>query len=264
MLDLLTRTAEKAIGDDALATLQTWAHTVRLEHRAAANDVVGVLRWMTHQAGGRTPVGKRQHTRWIADDGETRPFPGLGAPPFLDAHWGVFEFDDARRLWVQAAIDAGDREPLAHTLWREAREHLISNASSCLIVGATAFEIGVKQHIRRMGGSVHKGRGGPGALELLHQGIPDLDQSRWQPLPKWLNKRLDAGIAARNAVVHEGASPPDTQSLLFFLRGVRDILLLLDYQWGKDGAMTYIDFPNGKDVQIVGLQPRLESPFPFD
>jgi hypothetical protein len=264
VLDALTRLADGTIDDRDVTRLRESCHRIRLAHRAAAQDVVGVLRWMTHRPGGRAGVGRRQQTLWLGEDGVPRPFPGLGAPPYLDAQWGVFEFGDDRRQWIQRAITDGEREPLAHVLWREARELVSTAPSSAVLIGATSLEVGVKQHIGRMGGTTRKGRGSPGALELLARGVPMLDPSRWVQLPRWLNRRLGAGVAARNRIVHEGAEPPDTQTVVWFLRAVRDVLLLLDFQSGREWATSYIDFPHGEGVQLVGPEPVLEAPSPFD
>lgn len=65
-------------------------------------------------------------------------------------------------------------------------------------------------------------------------------------------------------MAHDGAAPPDALTLVRLLRTIRDVLLLLDYRSGRDWAMSYIEFPHGEDIQLVGPEPVFEAPFPID
>lgn len=218
VLDLLRLDAADGLGQIGIERVWSFSRGVRETHRRAAEDVTRAIRWVTRRDEGGAAVLERQNARW-SEDGSTWQRLRVGDPPLADTGWGVFDFDRSWQGFVSSVVLAGGGEPLAHEMLQEAYSLLDSNPRSCLVIAVAALEVGIKQHIERMGGTVDHGVTGEPALTLLNRDVKGLRRDRWKKLRPWLNVRLQAGVAARNKLVHEGKPPPSREDLRLLLRG---------------------------------------------
>ncbi len=117
-----------------------------------------------------------------------------------------------------------------------------------------ALEAGIRRQVAQLRSRASEAKG-PDILAMLHGFIRNARSERWIELPRWFNRVLDQGVAARNRVVHIGAAPPARDELVVLLRAVRDVLYLFDYQRGNDWASAYLAFPAGEGVAVTGTEP---------
>jgi len=253
ILRLLGRNRDGTLSEAEAVRLGEFSSEVRRHHRAAAEDTVGVLRWMTGRDG--FALGAGHWARWSTGDREWLPLPIRDAPT-AEVRWGSFPFTRDLHLTAAGVVNAGGREPIGHELWQEAKGLLDVNLRSTLVLGVSALEAGVKEHLSKQGHPAPIGPGSPSVMRLLHQRVPVLNRKRWLELPDWLDDRLMRAVSARNAAVHSGVAAPPREELRVFLRGVRDVLYLMDYQAGQEWAMGFVTFPHG-DLDLVGPKPEI-------
>jgi len=256
-LELLGRHAKNAANDDELDELRRFSSDIRARHRLAATEVVGAVRWLTRRDAAGAAVRDLTRASWSEDGSAWQPLP-LGDPPLADTGWGPFDIDDDTHTYFAQTIQERVGEPLAHEMLQEARGQLEINPRSCLVIAVAALEVGVKQHVTRMGGTYGERAT---VQRLLNRVVPALRSDRWRRIAPWLNVRLQAGVTARNRLVHQGAAPPNREELRLLLRGIRDVLYLLDWQYGYEWALTFVSFLQG-DLDLVGPEPEFRIVLP--
>lgn len=62
------------------------------------------------------------------------------------------------------------------------------------MIAIAALEVGVRQHFWRMANASALAGRRRDVLSLLQRGVPQLEESWRQRLPRWVNRRLSAGI----------------------------------------------------------------------
>lgn len=258
VLRLLRQQRNGDLDESGLEELRPFSLRVRTAHRAAAEEVVRVIRWVTARDEGREAIGDRTDAKWSEDGANWYRFSTGPDAPRSDIGWGAFDFDAAWTSYVRQRLDAGDTEPIGHELWQEAKAQLDANPRSAVVMAVAALEAGVRQQVARLGGRASEAKG-PDILAMLHGFVRSARPERWIELPHWFNRVLDQGVAARNRLVHAGAAPPAREELLVLLRAVRDVLYLFDYQRGDDWAFAYLAFPAGEGVAVTGLEPVIRG-----
>jgi hypothetical protein len=145
-------------------------------------------------------------------------------------------------------VEAGDREPVAHQLLREAWELRRSNPRSALAIGIAAAEIGVKDLIVSLIPDAQwlvKETPSPPVVKILREYLPmlpvrgRLKEKTLKP-PSELITLIKKGIEYRNGLVHAGASLPDWKELDSILRAVNDLLWVCALYAGAGWAGSYI------------------------
>jgi hypothetical protein len=120
--------------------------TARLsgELNTVGRDAVGVLRWRGAAPGPVNAFSARP-AEWELDGERWRMFPISGhVQPADVAHLAL---SAAAVSELQTLLDDDEKEPLAHSLLREAWSQRTANPRSALLMGFTAAEIGVKEYI---------------------------------------------------------------------------------------------------------------------
>jgi hypothetical protein len=193
------------------------------------------VRWRLADAGPHQPlIGRGDH--WSFDGERWYPTP-LDVTAKVSAE-AIPRISDAVRDDVQAYLDDGIDEPLAHTLWREAWGLRGANPRSALLIGMAALEVGIKHYIS---GVVPETRWlleelpAPPIHRLLNEYIPEL------PTPSGLEPTaLSPGVrdtvrdaqGLRNKVAHAGRAAARPDSVERTLETVRGILSRLDLYRG--------------------------------
>jgi len=102
-----------------LHTLRPFSLRVRTAHRAAAEQVVRVIRWATARDEGREAIGERTDGKGSEDGATWYRFSTGPDAARSDIGWGAFDFDTTWTSYVRQRLDAGDTEPVGHELWQE-------------------------------------------------------------------------------------------------------------------------------------------------
>lgn len=214
--------------------------------------IVTTLRWRLNRPQGTLPVSWfGGGVQFSLDKEKWHQMPSMMGASLLHDQDKI-DFTPAIASEVVRAVQDKETEPLAHALFREAWPLRFSNRKSSLLVGFTAAEIGIKQHISVV--VPH--------TEYLMRHIPSppisklldyLDQlpskiARQNPrssLPDSIKKPLKKMMETRNEIAHRGRpdrgdrylSLDDLEQQLY---AVRDLLWLLDYHAGYEWALGYV------------------------
>ena len=106
--------------------LQAASNAVLHEHAEAMRTAVQVLRWRLGAVGDRRELASNRGTVWQRLGGATgRPFP-VKISVSTSAHVLVAP-TAAQRTEIESLLTSGRREPLGHSLLREAREQIDTN-----------------------------------------------------------------------------------------------------------------------------------------
>lgn len=230
--------------------LRDFERDTRRCHRAAATDLVRLIRWLEHRPGDHVAILGLGLDEW-SSDGTTwhRISPRL--PPIVDVH-SMVELDAAHTTRLGEMVVNGEAEPVAHEFLREALGELERAPRSALALAAMALEIGVKRQIGHFNPDLDwmiMEAPTPPVVDMLTNVVPKL--GRWKPLPNSLLDDLKALVSARNSMVHRGKSPPDYLSLRKKLNAVHTVLYLLDWQRGHDWAEAWVDLSGATVVQTL-------------
>lgn len=123
---------------------QDFARQLTAELRQTADAAFGVLRWRSRTVGSSQPFASRG-CEWAIDGVEWRLMPSAATVEVGDV--ARLEITPAAADELQGLLDAGELEPLAHVLFREAWGQRRANPRSSLLIGMTALEVGIKQYI---------------------------------------------------------------------------------------------------------------------
>jgi hypothetical protein len=160
---------------------------------------------------------------------------------------------------VVAALDDGSALPLAHQLLREAWNlHWTSHRSS-LVIGMTAAEVGVKQHIARLLPDTQfllEEMPTPPLDKLIARILPTLpirvDVAADRRYPPHLRRVIKEAIEDRNRVTHRGSTP--SLYLRMVLESIREFLYLLDFYEGHAWAKTHLSARTLSDIGVTDPQ----------
>lgn len=221
--------------------LQDAIRQVTRELRAATTRTVALLRWRLADDGPHQPLNSRR-AEWSLAGDAWRPLPqDVRGDPSANL---VPPISERVREDVQAYLDQGVEEPLAHALWREAWELRNANPRSALLIGMASLEVGVKQHIAAIVPDATwllDEPPAPPVHRLLDEYIPMLPTL--SGLPPWkldaaVHKRIRSAQHLRNRVAHAGRGTVDYKGLKQTLETVRSVLITLDvyrgFLWAAD------------------------------
>lgn len=242
--------------------MQSFIVRIRDELATAAARTMGLLRWRTADEGPFEAISTRG-AFWSLDE--------------IDWHWlpTVFEaratvsrvpdVTDAIRDDVQALIEAGTDEPLAHKLWREAWQLRQENPRSALLIAMTALEVGVKNYV---GQALPDARWllqelpAPPTHRLLADYVPTLPPPNGGSPPAVERETCDAFRHAqdlRNALAHTGHAAMSAGDLQSLLRRIRTTLWSLDAAAGFSWATSAESLRTIEGFPPDGFDPDLYS-----
>jgi hypothetical protein len=222
------------------AALRECVEGVSAELREASLRAFGILRWRAREFGPLQPFKPVSGLQW-EHDGEWLSIPSdtyltLDGPT-------VLELTHRSKPDLQAALDAGDSEPLGHELLREAWNQRTSRPRSALLIGVAALEVGVKQFVSRVAPDaawLATNAPTPPVVKMLQKYLPTLNAAEpLRPLAKGVPKILSDGVELRNRLAHTGdESDVSPEKLETLLRQIREVLWSLDaargYTWASD------------------------------
>jgi hypothetical protein len=155
---------------------------------------------------------------------------------------------------VHEFVASGRTEPLAHELLREALSLRSSNPRSAFLIGYSAAEVGIKQHIASLVPDLRwfvrevPSPPIPKILAHLHELPPRSPDARLQKIDKAIRDEFESATRLRNALAHRGEAGELTlERVERFLRAARALLWILDARGGDLWALDY-----------VGREPGLE------
>jgi hypothetical protein len=220
----------------------------------AAGRVTNVVRWRFGVLGEHEPL-RGSGLEWQADDG----------------NWRSFRFHEPLRRWSGAEANFGRdvvdeliplieskwREPLGHSLLREAWDLRERNPRSALVIGVAAAEVGFKQFAVEMAPQTAwlvEELQSPPLEKLLRNYLPMLlrDEEKFpiKQIPRTIINVIKDAVEKRNTVAHKSPTAlqghEDLQDWLSkdrldpALLAVWDLLWFLDYYRGYSWALDHL------------------------
>jgi hypothetical protein len=224
--------------------LQTFAVQVSRELYEAADAALGVLRWRSRTLGPNQPFSTRG-VGWSLEEGAWHSMSSTASVVLGDV--AALEVTEPTATELQALLDEGELEPLAHTLLREAWGEQHDHPRSSLLIGVAALEIGVKQYISAcvpQAGWLAMHLPAPPVIRIMEEYLPQLDPPgggvRLKRFDPDLLRLLRDGTNRRNDLIHAGAAAPPRDRLESILLAVRDVLWTLDSARGHSWAQNYV------------------------
>jgi hypothetical protein len=238
---------------------QRFAARIQRELRDAATRAVGLLRWRAAELGAVQPFTAGADVSWDLGDGHERAFPGRTGV-VLGPYYAWLELGADAEQDLQRMVVAGQGEPFAYELLREAWALRDSNPRSSLLIAIAALEVGVKQYIAdrvRPAKWLVNNLPAPDVIKILSKYLPTLEpppdamegaatfERPSGKLMTLLRNRRDQ----RNNITHkpeahqqedDAATPEDARSAVL---GVRQVLLRLEIANGHDWAREYLAEP---------------------
>jgi hypothetical protein len=220
---------------------------VRADLYESARRATFVLRWKHALAGPHNPF--RSHglgAEWSLDGSAWYLLPGdtglRGEPvPY------VYPFPEVQHE-LQALLDAGADEPIAHQLFREAWDNRFRNRRSALVIGVAALEVGVKAFLARLVPSSEWlviNLPTPPIKRILSEYLPSLQlpdgvEGPAKSPPRRLLELVDKAVGTRNRIAHATGEDIDYDRLEGMLLGIREVLWILDYYSGSRWAVDHL------------------------
>jgi hypothetical protein len=235
-------------GDAPATDFEAFCRNISDPLNAAARHVVETLRWLDRAESSHNPYAGLA-TEFSLDGHLWWPLPQRGYASARIIQGLHLTADMAMR--VQTLVAAGDREPLAHQLAREARDVSSRNPRSAIVIGLAAGETGFKGLV----GDLVPGAAwlvekvqSPPLVKMLKEYLPQLPLRRTingsaLPPPRYIRQLLTSAIEERNRIVHVAVAPNrwhSRRNLDEFLDGIVDLLYLLDYYAGHDWAINEV------------------------
>jgi hypothetical protein len=220
---------------------QDFVVVVRTELAEAAARTIGLLRWRMADEGPYDAIRTRG-ALWSLDGDDWHHLPT--AIEMRTSTSIVPRISSAIHGDVQALLDGGAEEPLAHRLWREAWQLRADNPRSALLIGMTALEVGVKNYIARAVPDTDwllEQLPAPPTHRLLADYIPSLSPPSEAAAPRITAEVRDAIRGAqdlRNVLAHTGKGEVGYDWLDRTLRLIRNVLWRLDAASGFSWAPT--------------------------
>ena len=220
---------------------QSFASQVEDELGQAIRDAVGLLRWRSRTLGARAPFSS-SGTEWSLDGEEWHPLPRTTSLELSAS--ARLELTEEAAADLQGLLAAGESEPLAHELFREAWSQRTANPRSSMLVAMTALEVGIKQYISACvppATWLAENAPAPPVVALLRDYVPTLEPpggAATGPLPDEVLNAIKVAVTIRNGLAHRGAEV-DRERLLTTLRAVRNILWTFDAARGHAWARAH-------------------------
>lgn len=224
--------------------------------RLAIREVFGATVWRMAVEAPRNPVSYGA-AFWSLDGESWERFPtGTTSATFRNDE-GSYRMHVERTDDIQALLDAGRSEPLAHSLWREASTQLRTNPRSAILIGIAALEVGVKQFAAARVPDADwllKETQAPPIAKMLAHFLPQLDPvedggKRFERPDKATMRVIGEGVELRNVIAHKGlSSDPPSKQVETTLATVRDLLWQLDAATGLVWADRHRDMPDDRDL----------------
>lgn len=229
--------------------IQILVRALAVEHSEKAARTLKIFRW---RLGGRSEhrvVGENLAAEWSEDRKQWHPLPAESTVQAPESTWVAVNLP--LRAHVAEMFAAGDEEPVAHELLREAEGNLAANPRSALVLAVAALETGIKAYIATM---VPDARWlafeapSPPVFKILSEYLPTLESRDAIPIPpppKRLRTLVRKAVEARNDLAHKGevAASLDLEDLV---DGVREILYMFDFFSGREWALALAD-PESRD-----------------
>jgi hypothetical protein len=220
---------------------RSFASQVDGELNEAIRDVFGLLRWRSRTLGPRAPFSSRG-TEWSLDGEVWEPLPRDTSLELLAS--ARLQFTEEATGELQRLLAAGETEPLAHELFREAWSQRRSNPRSSMLVAMTALEVGIKQYISACVPKatwLAENAPMPPVVAMLREYVPTLEPpggSATGPFPDDVLAAIKVAVNIRNQLAHLGAEIAP-ERLLTTLRAVRNILWTFDEARGHRWARAH-------------------------
>lgn len=208
------------------------------------------LRWRYALLGPTNPLrAMNAGPEWSLDGSTWHPLP---ANPDARTHLGPDVYPtDAVAAAVQTLLDAGQDEPTAHQIYREALEHRAGNRRTALVIGVAALEVGIKAFVSQWNPSAHwliSNTPSPLIRRTLAEYLPSLEtpttrNDRVLAPPKAVLDLIDKAVSIRDRVAHPLGEDIPHETLEEILTAIRDVLWMLDYYGGAEWAASHISAP---------------------
>lgn len=223
----------------------SFATQVHKEMYDYAIRIVRVLRWRANASCPHNPVCGNT-SEFSLDGNEWMPLP---LPPayYIDLERDV-RISKEIGIEIVEEVQAGNDEPLAHVLLREAWNGRKASPRSALLIGISAAEVGLKQSISKLipeASWILSNLPSPPIVQILSEYLPLMPaklkiNGKVVPPPEGIIKTIRDGVTLRNKVVHSGKSEIKPEKLGEILNSVEDLLWLLDYYCGYEWALNHI------------------------
>jgi len=138
---------------------------------------------------------------------------------------------------VNKLIEKKVKEPIAHEIYREAKENIKDNPRIAVIMGVAAIEIGLKNSIIELQPQTEwllKKIQSPPVINMIMQYLPDVpvkSENKYK-LSKQNRTLIEKYIKIRNKLIHTANYEINKNELKKFIELVHDFLYLLDYYKG--------------------------------
>jgi hypothetical protein len=206
-----------------------------------------VLRWRYSLWGPHDPLRSiGSGPEWSLDGSTWHPLPANAEPRFHEVPYIYPAASVASE--VQAMLDTGQDEPIAHQVFREAWDHRFSNRRSALVIAVAALELGIEAFIGQLAPSAQwliTNLPSPPVKRLLAEYLPSLEtpvmiEGKVLAPPKVVLDLIDRAVAARNRVAHAAGETIGHDTLEEMLIAIRDVLWMLDFYGGATWAVSHV------------------------
>jgi hypothetical protein len=225
--------------------------------RLAIREVLGATAWRMAIDSSRNPV-QYGAASWSLDGDSWERFPvgATRATAFLSGE-GIYRMHVERAGDIQALLDAGQSEPLAHSLWREASTQRSTNPRSAILLGIIALEVGIKQFAAARVPDADwllKETQAPPIAKMLTRFLPQLPPAdeagkEFERPDKATMRTIGEGVELRNEIAHRGLDrDPPRKTVETILSTVRDLLWQLDAATGLDWAERHRNMPDDPNL----------------
>jgi hypothetical protein len=239
---------------------QDFAARVQEQLPRAGNRAVELLRWRSGELGPQRPFASGRQVSWRLGHGEWQSFPGSTA--LTIDHTALLEISPQAHADLQHLLSAGQTEPFAYELVREAWAVRTTSPRTALLIAITALEVAVKQYIAaRVEAATWlvNNLPSPDVISLLRDYLPTLEPppaappsaSKLDPLPGDLVELLKKRRNQRNDLIHRpeahvAPKPRITpERATSAVLAVRQVFLRLDIANGQTWCCDFLEeLPN--------------------
>jgi hypothetical protein len=148
---------------------------------------------------------------------------------------------------VQALLDTGQDEPIAHQIFRDAWDNRFSNRRGAVVIGLSALELAIQTAVSRAAPTAQwliTTQPLPPIRRLLAEYLPALadssSESRPPTPPKAVLDLIDKAVAARQRVAGSGSDDLSHEAVEEMLSAIKDALWLLDFYGGVPWAVSHL------------------------
>ncbi len=219
--------------NDAIAPIE--AEITRMVTR-----VVGLTRWRCHRTGPMALPRLGSH-EWSRDGENWKPDV---RPPTMTISWGPdLVVSGPRQADIEQLLNAGDDEPVSHSLLREAESLVKSNPRSAIAVGATSAEVAVKTLCSTLAPQASwlvQNIPSPPIVKMLDEYLPILLPPKVPRLDRELIDDLKSAIFLRNKLIHGIKGNVELKHFTAALTTFRDVVWLCSYFGGISWAVNRV------------------------